>query len=115
MKTALLSTLALLSIAGPSFAAPAASDVTPKVAIAYADLDLNQAQDAAVMLKRIRRAAAEACRQGAGHVGNDTDTILRVDACYRQSVARAVTGLAAPKVTQAYAGRPDGERLAQVR
>jgi UrcA family protein len=114
MKTSILATIALLSIAGPTLAAQPAANAPPTVSVAYADLDLNQARDAATMLKRIQRAAADACRQAPGYVGNDTDTILRVDSCYRQALARAVAGLDAPKVTAAFAGRPGADRLARL-
>jgi UrcA family protein len=111
MKTAILSTLAMLSIADAALAAPGSP---PTVSIAYADLDLNQPKDAATMLKRIQRAAADACRQAPDYVGNDTVTVLRVNACYRQALARAVAGLDAPKVTEAFAGRRNSERLARL-
>lgn len=114
MKSSILSTLAMLVIAAPALAAPHSPDSAPTVSVAYADLDLNQAKDAAIMLKRIRRAAGEACRQSPSYVGNDIDTILRVNACYREALARAVAGLDAPKVTEAFAGRTNHERLARL-
>jgi UrcA family protein len=110
MKTAILSTLALLSFAGPAPAAPPA----PTVSVAYADLDLNKAKDAVTMLKRIQRAAGEVCRDAPGYVGNDADTVMRVNACYRQALARAVAGLDAPKVTQAFAPLTSPKRLARL-
>ena len=114
MKTAILSTLALLSIAGPALAAPPAPDAAPIVSVAYADLDLNNAKDAATMLKRIQRAAGEVCRDAPGNAGNEADTVMRVNACYRQALARAVAGLDAPKVTQAFAPLPSPKRLARL-
>jgi len=114
MKTALLATLALVSIAGAAQAQTHTPSAPPSVSVAYADLDLRQAQDAATMLKRIRRAAGEACRQSPGLVGNDADTVLRARDCYRQAVARAVAGLNAPKVTQALGGQAQGPLLAHL-
>lgn len=114
MKTAILSTLALLSIAGPALAAPHSPDSAPTVSVAYADLDLTQAKDAAIMLKRIRRAAGEVCRQSPSYVGNDADTILRVNTCYRRALASAVAGLNAPKVAEAFAPGTDHNRLARL-
>jgi UrcA family protein len=103
MKTALLSALAVLSIAGPALAAPRADMApAPSMSIAYSDLDLGQAKDAATMLKRIRHAAGQVCSQTPGNVGNDPETIARNVACYRRTVARAVAGLNAPKVSALY-------------
>ena len=57
MKTVILTALALLA-GEPALAAP------PSVAVACADLDLSDPRGAARMLKRIRHAGVEACRQG---------------------------------------------------
>jgi UrcA family protein len=103
VKTALLLALAMASIAGPALAEPPTA--APSVVVRYADLDLRQAKDAAIMFRRIQRAAADACQQASGYVGNDTETILRVRACYRQSVARAVGDLNASKVSELFGGR----------
>jgi UrcA family protein len=112
VRTALPFALAVLSVAGPALAEPRAPTAAPSVVVRYADLDLRQAKDAAVMLARIQRAAADACQQASGYVGNDTETILRVQACYRQSVARAVGDLNASKVSELLRGRAgdDGRR-----
>ena len=114
MKTAIFSTLALLAIGGPALAAPPASLSAPRVSVAYGDLDLNTARDAAIMLKRIQRAAGEACRESSGYAGNDAAAVMRMNDCYRQSLARAVAGLDAPKVTQAFAPGASHERLARL-
>jgi UrcA family protein len=114
MKTAILSTLAVLAIAGPALAAPPAPDPAPRVSVAYGDLDLNTAKDAAIMLKRIQRAAGEACRESPGYSGNDAVAVMRMNECYRHSLARAVAGLDAPKVTQAFAPRASHEQLARL-
>jgi len=111
MKTALLSALALLSIAG---AVQAQTPAAPSVSVAYADLDLRQPADASVMLKRIRHAAGQACSQSPGLAGNDPDTVLRVRDCYHQAMARAVAGLNAPKVTQAFNRRARDAQLARL-
>jgi UrcA family protein len=114
MKTAILSTLALLAIAGPALAAPHSPDPAPHVSVAYGDLDLHNAKDAAAMLKRIQRAAGEACRESPGYVGNDAATVMRLNDCYRRSLARAVAGLDAPKVTEAFAPRVTNKQLARL-
>ena len=105
MKTAILSALALLAAAGPVAASPREA-APPAVAVAYADLRLTDPRDATVMLRRIQRAAAAACRKGPFLAGHDAETILRVQACRREAGARAVDGLNAPLVTQAYSETP---------
>ena len=114
MKTPILSTLALLAVAGSALAAPSEMPPPPSASVAYADLDLKDPKDAAAMLKRIRKASASLCSEGSGFVGNDPETIRRIDGCFRQSVGRAVAGLNAPLVTQAYGARPAGPVLARL-
>ncbi|HEY2355894.1 MAG TPA: UrcA family protein [Phenylobacterium sp.] len=114
MKTLALSTFALLSVAWPALAAPPAAARPPAVSVAYSDLDLTRAKDAAIMLKRIRQAAVEVCRAGPGNAGNDVETVLRFDACYQAALAGAVSGLNAPKVTEAFAPTPDRRRLVRL-
>jgi UrcA family protein len=114
MKTVISTTLALLVLGGPSLAAARSPRPAPTVSVAYADLDLNQAKDAAIMLKRIRRAAADVCREGPSHAGNDVETVERIDACYRKALADAVAGLNAPRVTEAFAPPTDHGRLARL-
>ena len=113
MKTLILSALAVLSLSGGALAAPAPA-AAPTVTVPYADLDLSQAKDAATMLKRIRHAAGEVCRDMPGAAGNDPETIERVTACYRQTLARAVAGLNAPRVSEAYAPGANQKRLARL-
>lgn len=117
MKSALILAAALVSslAAAHAGAAPRESAPLPTVRIDYADLNLSDPRDAQVMLKRIRHAAALACSQSPGMAGNDPETIERSIACYRQSLARAVAGLNAPQVTQAYSGQPMGQRMAGLR
>jgi UrcA family protein len=114
MRTTIVSTLALALLAGAA-AAQSHADAPPAVSVSYADLKLGETKDAAIMLKRIERAAADACRQAPGFVGVDTETILRTQACARDAVDRAVAGLNAPKVTAAYDGQVLREQLARAR
>jgi UrcA family protein len=102
MKILIPSAIILLAAAHSGFAA-SAQPAPPKVLVAYADLDLGDWAGATTMLKRIRKAAATVCSQGPFFAGNDAETILRIDACFRQSVAHAVETLDAPLVTRAYA------------
>lgn len=93
----LLTAAAVTTAAQPATAHPAAA--APQVVIAHADLDLTRASDAQTMLRRIRKAAVSVCQNG-----NDIATIERFEACYRQSIGRAVGTLNANLVTAA-AGR----------
>ncbi len=112
VKTALITTLALAAIAGAAQAAPRAETPPPSLKIAYADLDLRQPRDAAVMLKRIQRAAADLCRQASA--SNEPETTLRSQACYRETMARAVGGLNAPNVSALFAGPSAEPKLARL-
>ena len=115
MKTLILSATVLFAAVSPALAASpnvAPQAGLPTLSIPYADLNLHDAQGAATMLKRIRKASAAVCTEGSAFVGNDAETIRRGGQCYRQSVARAGEGLNAPLVTQAYAGKPGKTRLA---
>lgn len=105
-KTAILAALALMG------AAPAPAQPAPSVSVAYADLDLSDPRDAARMLKRIRHAAVEACRQG--FAGHDADAVIAFEACRRDAVERAVQGLNAPRVSQAYAAKAPTTRLSRL-
>jgi len=100
MKTAIF--CAVAAVACPGYAAAAGQTPAPAVVVHYADLNLASPVGARAMLVRIRKAAADACRDSPGMVGNDADTIHRFDDCYRQSVRRAVEGLNAPLVTAVF-------------
>jgi len=99
MKAAAFFTVAMIVCPGLAVAATAP---VPAVVVHYADLSLVSPAGARAMLIRIRKAAADACRDSPGMEGHDSDTLERFDDCYRQSIRRAVEGLNAPLVTAAY-------------
>ena len=100
-------------LASPGFAA-AQPAPAPTVVVHYADLDLGSPTGARAMLIRIRKAAADACRDSPGMAGNDADTVRRLDECFHQSVERAVEGLNAPLVTAAHRPAAPDRRFARL-
>jgi UrcA family protein len=83
------------AIAGESDAAREA------VRVSYADLNLSNPADSAVMLERLRGAALEACGAPVQSVKDWRWAVRRSD-CFEQSMARAVTQLHSPALSQAY-------------
>jgi UrcA family protein len=111
MKTATFFAAAMIVCPGLAAAAPAPA---PAVVVHYADLDLARPAGARTMLIRIRKAAADACRDSPGMAGHDSHTLQRLDDCYRQSVRRAVEGLNAPLVTAAYQPAAGARQVARL-
>lgn len=91
-----------LALAAPAVAAPAAPNTEIKVS--YSDLDLNNARDARVMLRRLDEAAASAC--GASPFSlHEYKQAVRRSACYRDGLNQAVAALDAPALTSVYHAR----------
>ncbi|MFL5295988.1 MAG: UrcA family protein [Phenylobacterium sp.] len=97
---ALATTAVLAAATSPALAAPPAP--APTVTVAYADLDLSSPVDAAVMLQRIRKAAATACQRSNMMIGTDIETVERYEACRRVSTVTAVARLDARQVSAAF-------------
>jgi len=72
--------------------------------VRYGDLNLSDERDAHMMLRRIDRAAIDAC--GGRHPFGlyDGPSQQAFANCRADAVARAVAGLGAPLVTRVYAG-----------
>lgn len=103
MKIAPVTTLAVPTLAVLAFAVPAAAEqVTTKIAVPSAGLDLQNPADAAVMLGRLDRAAAKACGASPFSV-RDYQAAVRRGACYRDAMTDAVNAVNAPAVRAAYA------------
>ncbi|MEW5685035.1 MAG: UrcA family protein [Pseudomonadota bacterium] len=98
MKIALIPALAALAFAAPAMA----EQVTTKVAVPSAGLDLQNPADAAVMLGRLDRAAVRACGASSFSV-RDYQVAVRHSACYRDAMAQAVNAVKAPALSAAYA------------
>lgn len=110
-----LALIAVLVAAGSAAqAGPVAEPGAPTTTFRYDDLDLADPAGATAMLARIRHAAARVCRASPFTGGTDINSIERFDACYRQSVDRAVAQLDAPRVTAAFEARSAGRKLARL-
>jgi len=114
MKTLLLAAAVIAAIAGPTAAQTRSEAPAPKLSVRYADLKLDDPQDARVMLGRIRRAAVDVCSVTPGAASNDSATILRFEACYRKAVTDAVTTLNAAQVTAAFKAKAERQELARL-
>jgi UrcA family protein len=81
----------------------AAEDVPSKV-VKFNDLDINTADGAKVLYKRIRAAAREVCE-----LSTSGDPILRTatKGCIEKSIDRAVKGVNAPMLTSLRFGSSD--------
>lgn len=112
MKNHIISAIVLFALAAPGLAAaeaPAAKSV-PALSIRYNDLDLQNAQDAKVMLQRIRRTAVEICHPGQ----TGFEATARFETCYQKTVDQAVAKLNAPRVTEALNAVAGERKLARL-
>lgn len=104
-RYALAALAAMTLTAGPALAQPAAADGSARMAVSYADLNLNTAAGQAVLMGRIRHAAEQVC--GPEPDSHDLKTRLAFKACLRQSVDTAVSAI--PEASRlAGAVRPAG-------
>ncbi len=87
-------------------------NVTGRILVHYGDLNLDDEQDAKIMLLRIERAAKTAC---GGHATASSYTgavdHYTFEECRTKAVQRAVKQLGAPAVARIYSGR-DSSRIA---
>ncbi|MCR5876309.1 UrcA family protein [Phenylobacterium sp. J426] len=92
----------LIAIALIACAAPAAGSAAPLTAVVrYGDLDLSRSDDAAMMMRRIDRAALSAC--GASKVSvRELQRAVREGPCFQETLARTVSALNAPAVSAIY-------------
>jgi UrcA family protein len=112
--------------AGPAFAQPASVDdradqaafargsidvrpYTPGVAVRdvtvqYRDLDIETADGAATLLRRIKGAARQICNPPQGPT--DLKDTFDYRGCYADAVARAVSDVGAPALAEAYGTAP---------
>ncbi len=81
----------------PANAAPAAIDDVAKTAVFFSDLNTANPEDAAVLYKRVRRAALQVCGDSPGVRGLEAARQTR--RCVDAAVAQAVDDLNAPLVT----------------
>jgi UrcA family protein len=82
------------------------TQITGRTFVRYGDLNLDDEQDAKIMLQRIERAAKTACG-GHATAGSITGSVDHhtFDECRAKAVQRAVKELGAPVVTRIYSHR----------
>jgi UrcA family protein len=108
----------LLSAFVSSFAATSASADTadaPTQIVRFADLDVTQPRDAAILYSRIRTAAEQLCSPLQGSGMGIATRAAKVDACVRESIAGAVASVGKPALSAVYAARnvaPASTRIA---
>ncbi len=112
MKKQIISAIALFAFAIPGLAAAETSVAksTPGLTVRYNDLDLRKAQDAQVMLQRIRKVAVEVCQPGQ----TGFEATARFETCYQRTVDQSVAQLDAPRVTEALNSVAGEHRLARL-
>ena len=98
----LLGLCAGLALAAPSLAAPQSDPVTgvPIVTVSSGRLDLSRPDDAAEMLRRLKRAASVVC--GGKPSPAELDRASNYRACTQEALEAAVGRLGAPLVTGLY-------------
>jgi UrcA family protein len=84
------------STEGPS------TNITGRSVVHYGDLNLNDEQDAKIMLKRIERAAKKACGGHATFSSYTGSLDHTFEECRGKAIQRAVKQLGAPLVTRIY-------------
>jgi UrcA family protein len=107
--------MAALLLAGAAVAAPETSVAVGHSDVAYGDLDLGNAQDAARLLSRIRVAARHECGGMANrnpyYSLNQNYAERRFKQCQEQLVSKAVAGLSVPQVSDAYTAATPGKAV----
>lgn len=83
--------------------ARAAAPAPESIAVRYGDLDLGDAHDAQLMLRRVKRAADRVC--GADIASQYRAEIRRFKSCQQSTIATAVVNLDAPLVSAHYVTR----------
>jgi UrcA family protein len=94
--------MSILVFAAAAMALPACAETSATVGVRFADLNLNQPSDAAVMLGRLDRAAMEACGAEPFSSLRELQREVRGSSCYAKSLGRAVAELNVPEVTAMY-------------
>jgi len=106
--------IAALSAGALAPAAQAAPDVrTVSVRVTSAGLDLTTEAGAAVYLKRLARAATEACGGQPDYSPLATSGAKRFEACRGRALSTAVAQSASPLVQRRYAATQDALQVAR--
>jgi len=112
MKNRIISALVLFALATPGLAVAEASVAksAPALTVGYNDLDLQNPQDAKVMLRRIRKVAVDVCHPGE----TGFEATARFETCYQKTVDQTVAKLDAPRVTEALNAVAGARKLARL-
>ena len=103
-RTAALTALGALLIAGSAGAAYAADGAVPTVKVAYSDLNLASAQGNSALYARIVSAARQVCN--AEDVdGRDLRGFVAAKACEANAIAQAVKSVPSPQLAALYDAR----------
>ena len=98
MKTFVIAVATLMTGLVGTAQATAVRNVRHQV-VSYADLNLENAADAAILMARIQTAAREVCGVRRAML-IPIDLRLRIDACAKDATARAIADVNAPLLTQ---------------
>jgi UrcA family protein len=92
---------------------PAAADSfdAPHVTVKYADLNVSNPQDTAVLYARIRTAAERVCSRYDGH---SISAMMEKDACVDKALFEAVTKINNPVLTAVYSSKAGKEAWAHL-
>lgn len=91
-----------LSFGAAAYAGDASTDVAvAREKVSYADLDLSKQADAQALYARLKRASGDVC--GDYKVTRDLRTMRLYNACYQDTLARAVDDVDHAAVTAAHA------------
>ena len=107
-RTLLLGIASGLSLAAHAGEAQHPNQVTTRVKVSYADLDLSEAAGAQTLYARIKSAAREAC--GPEPAILDLRDAAAYNACYDQAVAKAVNRVGSEQLNALHAARSGKSR-----
>lgn len=93
--------VAALSIGAAHAGDVATATVPPQTVVKYADLDLSKDADVRALYARLQRASARVC--GEYKDLRNLSLKRRYDACYQESLARAVDNVGHPSVKAVFA------------
>jgi UrcA family protein len=93
----------LITVAALAGAAANADDAVPSQAVSFGDLNLNSAQGAATLYKRIEAAARSVCP--ANGSDRQLERITSRQSCYDQAVARAVRQVNSSSLSAYYSAK----------
>ncbi len=104
----LVATFVVIVLSGPAVVQAAAGQIRDfdddKVAVSYADLNLENEESVRVLYRRLKRASKEAC--GGGSLRHSRSIIMKSSRlqCYRETLSNAVDNIDNEDLTRIHAG-----------